>query len=120
MNGRHWSDYSETQLRAMRRGPVRASATPPDVTAETRRFLSGLPRTRPEPAYPAHWLPEVKASPLNESHEEYLRNMEPPHSNGTAPAGDPPADAYPAEWLQGFNPPNGGIGGEGFINRRAA
>ena len=38
------------------------------------------------------------------------------HRNGTAPAGLPPAEAYPAEWLSqaDLRPPTGGLGGEGF------
>jgi hypothetical protein len=121
MNGRHWSDFSEAQLAALRRGPVRASATPPDVTAQTRRLLTTLPAARPEPAYPAHWLPEVKA---NQIHDDWMKDNAPDpveHRNGTAPAGEPPAEAYPASWLNESDfQPRGGLGGEGFINRKAA
>ncbi len=45
-----------------------------------------------------------------------MREQPPPSRNGTAPAGSPPADAYPAEWLRegDIAPPRGvGLGGEG-------
>ena len=39
--------------------------------------------------------------------------------NGTAPPQDPTADAYPAEWLEGFGGLGGGaLGGDGFLNIR--
>jgi hypothetical protein len=126
MNGRHWSDYTEQELAAIKRGATihasRPAPAPPDVTAETRRVLVPVAA---EPAYPQEWLPEVAARSAvkaTQTPAEWMREQPPPSRNGTAPAGSPPAEAYPAEWLSGadLHPPNGGLGGEGFINRRAA
>ena len=136
MNGQHWTDYTEAQLAAIKNGGTihasrRSRGTPlarvgaPDVTAETRAALAG----RVEPAYPAEWLPEIQARAQRAAVKattpaEWLRDNAPDpheHRNGTAPAGSPAAEAYPAEWLSqaDLSPPRG-LGGEGWINRRAA
>jgi hypothetical protein len=119
MNGRHWSDYTEHELAAIKRGATihasRGEHRPAPVVAVVA----------PDPAYPPEWLPEVAARATvkaTQTPAEWMREQPPPSRNGTAPAGSPPAEAYPAEWLSGadLHPPNGGLGGEGFINRRAA
>jgi hypothetical protein len=131
MNGQHWSDYSEAELAAIKRGATihasRPAPVPPDVTAETRRVLVPVAS---ESAYPPEWLPEVaarRAGAVNatQTPAEWMRDNAPDphaHRNGTAPTGSPAAEAYPAEWLSGadLNLPRGGLGGEGFLNRRAA
>lgn len=141
MNGRHWSDYTEAELANMR-GTVRASGTrgrpargPVDVTAETQALLKTLPRGD-EPAYPPEWLPEISAArtpqfPIRHrsvratTPVEWMRDNAPDpveHRNGGPAPGDPTADAYPQEWLTAadLHPRNGGLGSEGFINRKAA
>jgi hypothetical protein len=44
------------------------------------------------------------------------------HRNGTAPVGSPPSEAYPVEWLSqaDLHPRGSGLGGEGWLNRKAA
>ena len=134
MNGNHWSDFTEAELAAIRhRGTVHASRRSrrpshlPDMTAETRAVLAPT-MAAAEPAYPAEWLPEVAARATlkaTQTPADWLRDNAPDpheHRNGTAPAGSPPSAAYPAEWLSqaDLHPPTGGLGGEGFLNRRAA
>lgn len=143
MNRNHWSSYTEQQLAVMRAGGqppvVHASRTGhgplpldrvPDVTAQTRALLNGLRiDTDPGPAYPAEWLPELKAQQFNslrgaQTPADWLDENRPDtvtQRNGTAPHDAPAADAYPAEWLQSLGPLGGaGLGGEGFINDRRA
>jgi hypothetical protein len=91
----------------------------PDVTAETKAFLDRL--RHPEPAYPAHWLPEIEAA---QTPADWMEENSPDghaQRNGTPPPGVSADDAYPPEWLQGFGGlGSGALGGEGFLNRRAA
>ena len=132
MNRQHWSSYTEQQLGAMRAGRVVHASRPsrgvlplahvPDVTAQTKAIISGL-RVDPDqgPAYPAHWLPEIKATTPAEWMDENRPDTV-TQRNGSAPHDAPTGDAYPAEWLQGLSvgqPPRG-MGGEGFINDRRA
>lgn len=129
MNRNHWSGYSEGELARMRRGGrvhatsrrVHAShALAPDVTAQTKAVLDGL-RAPPEPAYPPQWLPEIQAA---QTPADWMNDNAPDpheHRNGTPAPSEPPSDAYPAEWLYGLGEDRGGaLGGEGFLNRRAA
>ena len=134
MKLRHWTDLSEQQLAQLRAGHVVHASRPsrgvlplahaPDVTAATKAVLNGLRLdTDPGPAYPAEWLPEIKAT---QTPAEWMDENRPDtitQRNGTAPANTPSAEAYPAEWLQGLNtgePPSGGLSSEGFINDRRA
>ena len=134
MKLRHWTQLSEQQLAAMRAGRrVQASrrghgplprAQVPDVTQHARQVLDGQ---RPAaawgdgPAYPAHWLPEVRAA---QTPAEWMDENRPDtitQGNGTAPHDAPASDAYPREWLsEGDLAPNRGMGGEGWINHRRA
>jgi hypothetical protein len=138
MNGNHWTDYTEAQLALMRAGgTVHASHAQqgpprvriPDVTAETRRVLVEPYRAALEPeTYPPEWLPEVAARAAvraTQTPAEWMRDNGPDpamHRNGTAPQGSPGGEAYPANWLTeaDLRPPGGGLGGEGFLNRRRA
>jgi hypothetical protein len=126
MNGQHWSDYTEAELAAIKRG----------ATIHASRRSRGPHRPAPapvvavaaaEPAYPPEWLPEVAARATVKATQtpvDWLRENGPDpheHRNGTVPAGSPAAEAYPAEWLsQPDIAAHGGLGGEGWINRRAA
>ena len=126
MNGRHWSDYTEQELARMRHGaPVRASRRSRGVSPAPAPTATATAAA--EPAYPPEWLPEVAARANSAVHAttpaEWMSEQPPPSRNGTAPAGSPPAEAYPAEWLRegDIAPPRGvGLGGEGWINRKAA
>jgi hypothetical protein len=137
MNGQHWTDFSEAQLAAMRAGGrVHASrrghgpvplAQVPDVTEDAKRVLDAQRQPVAAawgdgPAYPAHWLPELRAA---QTPAEWMDENRPDtitQRNGTAPHDAPATEAYPAEWLSpaDLNPRRGGLGGEGFINDRRA
>jgi hypothetical protein len=138
MNRNHWSGWDEAQLAAMRagrrvhasrpgRGPLPHTLVP-DVTEDARRVLDASPQPvvaawGDGPAYPAHWLPELRAA---QTPAEWMDDNRPDtitQRNGTAPHDAPAAEAYPAEWLRGLNigePPSGGLSSEGFLNRRDA
>jgi len=126
MNGQHWSDFTEEQLAA-----IRAGRTRPHVQASRPGRGAHRPAPAPvaavaQPAYPPEWLPEVAARATvtaTQTPAEWMHDNAPDpqeHRNGTAPAGSPPAEAYPAEWLQDITPGGTGLGGEGWINRKAA
>jgi hypothetical protein len=135
MTLRHWTDLTEQQLAALRAGRrVHASRTGhgplpaalvPDVTEEAKRVLDAqrqpVASWGPGPAYPGWWLPEIRAT---QTPAEWMDDNRPDtitHRNGTAPRDAPAAEAYPAEWLsEGDLTPPRGLGGEGWINRRAA
>jgi hypothetical protein len=133
MNRNHWSAYTEAELAQMKAGgSLRASRTRPgparvrlqqvDVTAETRAFLKNMPRSD-EPAYPPAWLPELqgtRAVRATQTPAEWMSEQEPPHRNGTQPAGSPASDAYPAYWLNAsdLHPGSSALGGEGFLTDR--
>jgi hypothetical protein len=132
----NWTNFTEAQLVQIRAsGTVHASQAQhgpriPDVTAEARRVLVGPYRAALEPpAYPPEWLPEVAAQAAvraTQTPADWMKDNAPdPHlqRNGTAPAGSPAGEAYPAEWLRegDIAPPRGtGLGGEGWITKRRA
>ena len=124
MNGNHWTDFSEAQLAAIKRdAPIQASRRGHRVVS-ARPPAPAATAVAAEPAYPPQWLPEVQARIKAQTPAEWMRDNGPDpheHRNGTAPAGTPSAEAYPREWLQGLDPPRGvGLGGEGWINWKAA
>jgi hypothetical protein len=122
MNGRHWSDYSEAELAAIRRNGTVHASLPARGLVSVATVPAGPPTAREGPAYPPEWLPEVQARSavrVTQTPAEWMRENPTTHRNGTAPPEDPPAETYPAEWLQGLHLPNVVLGGDGRIRRAA-
>jgi hypothetical protein len=132
MNKNHWTGYTEQELARMRGNgrvhasrvrPARARVREPDVTAATKAVLDRL-GVEPAPAYPPHWLPELVAAKPPTPAEWSRENAPDPHEhrNGTPDPASPASEAYPREWLQGLESAErgGALGGDGWLNRRAA